>query len=136
VEVEVALTSHQPVHRIHLLVNGEVAQAWDRPAGVTSETFRTAVTVPSEGWVAARGYSRERDSFLQELYAHTSPVYFRCDTPNAARPRDAHWFVEQIDEALDIWIGHQFRYANDRQRQEVRELFLRGREVYGGLAAG
>lgn len=129
-EVEIQFNSHQPIHRMHLIVNGEVTRAWDRPSGVTAETFRDRVVVPSDGWVAARCYSRARDSFLQELFAHTSPVYLRAGTVNPARARDAHWFVEQIDEALEIWIGHQFRYANDRQREEVRELFRRGRDVY------
>src|SRR5262249_20735435 len=132
-EVEVALSSHQPVHRVHVVVNGEVVQAWDRPAGGSRETFRGGIPVPSAGWVAARCYSRERDSFLQELYAHTSPVYLRAGTTNAARPRDAHWFVERIDEALDGWIGPQCRYAIDRQREEVRELFRRGLDVYARL---
>jgi hypothetical protein len=130
VEVEVALASHHAVDRIQVVLNGEVVRAWDRPAGVTRETFRDRIAVPSSGWVAARCYSHERDSFLQEIYAHTSPVTLRSERVNAARAGDAHWFVEQIDEALRDWIGHRFRYASDAQRDAVRDLFRRGREVY------
>jgi hypothetical protein len=130
VEVEVALSSHYPVDRVQIVLNGDVVHTWERPGGVARETFRERVGVPSDGWVAARCFSHERDSFLQEIYAHSSPVYLRAGKLNPAQEGDAHWFVEQIDEALDVWIGHQFRYASDTQRHAVRDLFRRGRDVY------
>jgi hypothetical protein len=135
-EIEVALASHHRVSRVQIVLNGEVVRSWDRPAGVTQETFRDTITVPSEGWVAARCFSHARDSFLQEIYAHTSPVYLRTGAVNPFRTRDAHWFTEQIDEALEIWIGSRFRYASDAQREGVRELFRAGRAVYARLKSG
>jgi hypothetical protein len=136
VEIEVALDSHYPVDRVEVVLNGEVVRAWEQPAGVTRQTIRYSVLVPAAGWVAARCYSHARDSFLQEVYAHTSPVYLRSDRVNPALPQDARWFVEQIDEALDVWVGHRFRYASDAQRDAVRDLFRRGRDVYVRLLEG
>ncbi len=133
VEVEAALNGHHRVDRVQVVLNGEVVRTWEFPEGITQGTFRERIVVPSDGWLAARVYSHERDSFLQEIYAHTSPVYFRTGVLNPARAADAHWFIERIDDALDVWISHRFRYANDKQRNEVRELFRRAREVYVGL---
>jgi hypothetical protein len=133
VEVEVTLNGHTRVDRVQVILNGEVVRAWEFPEGITQGTFRDRIVVPSDGWLCARVYSHERDSFLQEIYAHTSPVYFRTGVINPARAADAHWFIERIDDALEVWIGHRFRYANDRQRDEVRELFRRAREVYVSL---
>ena len=66
-------------------------------------------------------------------YAHSSPSYFRCGARPAERAADANFFLRSIDESLK-WIGSYGRYNNDQQREEVRELFRRGRAVYAGLA--
>jgi hypothetical protein len=50
-----------------------------------------------------------------------------------ARADAARFFLDSIDESLK-WIGTVGRYNNDEQREDVRELFRRGREVYSGLA--
>ena len=42
-------------------------------------------------------------------------------------------FLRSIDESLK-WIDSYGRYNNDQQREDVRELFRRGREAFAGLA--
>ena len=88
--------------------------------------------VERDGWVAARLWGNARDSFDQSIYAHSSPVYFACGTESAARGDAARFFLNSIDESLK-WIDSYGRYNNDKQRQDVKELFQRGREVYAGL---
>ena len=51
--------------------------------------------------------------------------------PSARRTRI--FFLRSIDESLK-WIDSYGRYNNDQQREDVRELFRRGREVFAGLA--
>src|SRR2546422_585267 len=58
VEVEVALEGCYPVHRIEIVVNGEVVRTWDRHEGVTEEIFRERVEIVADGWLAARCFSR------------------------------------------------------------------------------
>ena len=42
--------------------------------------------------------------------------------------------VLSSDDAPDRWVSHKLRYGSDRQRQEVRELFRRGRDdFFAGL---
>ena len=45
---------------------------------------------------------------------------------------DARFFLDSIDESLK-WIDTVGRYNTDDQREEVRDLFRRGREVYAEL---
>lgn len=122
-----------PIHRLQLVCNGDVARTWEFPDGRVRGTFRGRLPIATDGWLAARCYSRTRDSYLQELFAHTSPTYVRTGSPNPYRSRDAAFFVERIDDTLDQWVGHRFRYATDTQRESVRELFRAGREVYQRL---
>lgn len=133
VEVEVHLDGCAPIHRLQLVCNGDVARTWEFPDGRVRGTFRGRLPIATDGWLAARCYSRTRDSYLQELFAHTSPTYVRTGSPNPYRSRDAAFFVERIDDTLDQWVGHRFRYATDTQRESVRELFRAGREVYQRL---
>ena len=132
-EVEIELKSHHRVDRIELVCNGAVVKRWHRPAGVAAETIRERFTPPGDGWIAARCYSHVRDSYDQEIFAHTSPIYLRCGTPNPAAKPDAAYFIDGIGVALDQWVSHKLRYGSDRQREEVRELFKRGRGFFEGV---
>ncbi len=76
-----------------------------------------------------------RLAFLQKthaLFAHSSPTYFRCGPPPAQRREAAQFFLRGIDDSLQ-WIDTYGRYNDDRQREEVKELFRRGREAYAEL---
>ena len=132
-EVEVELKSHHRVDRIELVCNGAVVKRWHRPAGAAAETIRERFTPPADGWIAARCYSHERDSYDQEIFAHTSPIYLRAGTANPAAKADAAYFIDGIDVALEQWVSHKLRYGSDRQRDEVRELFKRGRDFFAGV---
>jgi len=133
IEVEVELTSFHHVDRIELIYNAAVVRRWDRPSGVASEAIREKFTAPTDGWIAARCYSHVRDSYAQEVFAHTSPIYLRSGIPNPVAKPDGAYFVDGIDVALEKWVGHKLRYGTDRQRDEVRDLFRRGRDFFTGL---
>ena len=110
-----------------------MVRRWQRPAGVSHERIRDRIAVRSDGWIAARCYSHVRDSYAQEIFAHTSPIYLRGGTPNPAAKPDAAHFIAGIDVALERWVSHKLRYGSDRQREEVRELFKRGRAFFAAL---
>ena len=116
-----------------LRADGAVVRRWKRPGGVGKERIRDRIAVRSDGWIAARCYSHVRDSYAQEIFAHTSPIYLRCGSPNPAIKPDAAYFVAGIDDALERWVSHKLRYGNDRQREEVRELFKLGRAYFAAL---
>jgi hypothetical protein len=132
-EAEVNFSSFYPIERAELVVNGAVVQRWEWPGGRREGALRHGFRAERDGWVAARLWGDSRDSFGQSIYAHSSPSYFRGGAPPAEREADASFFLRSIDESLK-WIGTYGRYNNDQQREDVRELFRRGREVYAGLA--
>ena len=132
-EAEVNFSSFYLIERAELVVNGSVVQRWEWPAGRREGTLRHGFKAERDGWVAARLWGDSRDSFGQSIYTHSSPSYFRSGAPPAERDAAASFFLRSIDESLK-WIGTYGRYNNDQQREDVRELFRRGREVYAGLA--
>jgi hypothetical protein len=132
VEAEVSFTSHYPIERVELVADGEVVHRWEWPGGRRQGRERRAVTCSRDGWLAARLWGNTRDSFGHSLWAHSSPVWIRCGALPLARPNAARRFLRSIDESID-WVARRGRFSNDRQRQEVTELFRRGREVFVGL---
>ena len=133
-EAEITFSSFYPIQRAELVVDGAVVKYWDSPGGLREGAVRHGFTSERDGWVAARLWGNARDSFDQSIYAHSSPIYFRSGTPSAQRRASARFFMDSIDESLK-WIDSYGRYNNDQQREDVRELFRRGREAYSSLAA-
>ena len=132
-DAEISFRSCYPVERIELVLNGAVVYGQEWPEGRHEGVLRHQLSVDRDGWVAARLWGNSRDSFDQSLYAHGSPTYFECGPPPSERADAARFFIDSIDQSIQ-WIDHTGRYSNDRQREEVRDLFRRGREVYAGLA--
>jgi hypothetical protein len=131
-EAELEFSSFYAVERAELIVDGEIVERWHWPEGRREGTLRHGLEVQRDGWIAARLWGNSRDSFGHSLFAHSSPVYFRCGPPPSQRRDAAQFFLHSIDDSLK-WIDTYGRYNNDRQREEVKELFRRGREAYAGL---
>jgi len=140
----VTFQSHYPVDAVEIIMDGKVVDRRFADRRLANEsgfddgdafsgTIRCKVTAQNDGWIAARAWGHSRDSFNQSLFAHTSPTWFSCGRPPAQRQESARFFLESIDESLK-WVDTMGRYNTDDQREEVRELFRRGREVYAGLA--
>ena len=132
-EMEATFSSFYPIHRLEIIMNGAVLHRANYPQGKREGTLRHQVNAERDGWIAARLWGDHRDSFEQSIYAHSSPVYFAFGRPPAERQASAQYFLSRIDDALK-WIDSYGRYNTDRQRDEVKELFRRGRDVYSELA--
>ena len=132
-ETEVSFRSHYPVDAAEIVVNGAVIhrQEWDEPR--REGVFNWDTSMQRDGWIAARLWGNSRDSFDQSIYAHSSPVYVSCGPAPAERADAARFFLDSIDESLK-WIDTVGRYNTDQQREDVRDLFRRGREVFAELS--
>ena len=131
-EAEVSFRSHYPIDAAEIILNGAVVhrQEWQEP--FREGVFNWGTSIDRDGWVAARLWGNGRDSFHHSIYAHSSPIYLKCGPEPAERAADARFFLDSIDESLK-WIDTVGRYNDDRQREDVRDLFRRGREVFAGL---
>ena len=90
------------------------------------------LSVPNDGWVAARLFSNTRDSFEQPIWAHTSPVYLKTGAASPERAEAARWFDDHIDKSLD-WVTKKGKFYTDSQRKEVLDLFKQGQAVYRAM---
>ena len=133
--VRVEWSSHYPLRRLEVVGNGEVAESRvlveeaDQREGV----WELGVEMDGDGWLAARAYGEARDSFMQSVYAHTSPIYVGSGMPGEAKVKPAAtFFARGIEEASEN-IRRSGRFTQDEQREEVLHLFEEGRKVYARL---
>jgi hypothetical protein len=128
-ECSVRWESHYPVDLVELVINGRVVDGKKNVDPGSAGVWEAAVQITHDSWIAARLWGRARNSFDHAIYAHTSPVYVDVGRSDPTRSESARFFVESIDRSLD-WIKSSGRYATDRQRDEITELFLEGRAKY------
>jgi len=133
-QAEVTFRSHYPVGAAEIVVNGAVAHRQSWPEGRRDGAVRCGVNLQGEGWIAARLWGQARDSFGHAVYAHTSPIYVRGGCKPAERDEAARYYLDSIDASLQ-WVDTIGRYNSDSQRDEVRDLFKQGREVFAQLVA-
>jgi hypothetical protein len=131
-DVRVSWVSYYALDRIEVVWNGKVVGGKEYPEGSTRGDFSTHVRAPSDGWVAARVFSRNFDSFHQPIWAHTSPVYVVTGSRSTELPVAAGGFATGIDSALEK-IDRSFMFRTPTQRREVVDLFRRAQDVYKGM---
>ena len=124
--------SHYPIHRAEIIFNGAVVAAESYPTGSKNGTLAADLTIPNDGWIAARLFSNARDSFAQPIWAHTSPVYVKTGTSAPERAEAARWFDDHIEKSLE-WVTKKGKFYTDSQRKEVVDLFKQGQAVYKAM---
>ena len=121
--------SHYPIKKVEIISNGQVVAHKAFDEGSTEGNLEADVTVPSDGWIAARLASDVRNSFAQPVFAHTSPVYVTTGVGGPEKRAAARWLDDSIETSLE-WVRTKGRFYNDGQRQEVLDLFREGQQVY------
>ncbi len=132
-DLSVRWAAHYPISQVELVVNGEVARQHTCSPPAASGEWSFRLPIPSGGWLAARAWGEGRDSFAQAGFAHTSPIYLEDHTPGDLRAAAAGFFLDATADSLN-WVNTAGRFHNDSQRQEVRELFMRGRSFFAEAA--
>lgn len=133
VPVFVEWSGAQPIDRIEIIRDGEIAVVRNDLGGTPAGTFKADIAVGESRWLAARCWGRRRTSYGHSLWAHTSPVYVQM-RPVAARAREASArFIEGIDAAT-VWLQTKARFDDVGQRDRMLQLFGEGRARFGRLS--
>ena len=62
--------SHYPVSHVEILFNGEIIVRKTLQVEMATGSLEADIPIRSDGWVAARLWSKARDSFAQPIFAH------------------------------------------------------------------
>jgi hypothetical protein len=135
VPIVVEWEAAQPIDRVEIVRDGEVAAAAENADRATFGRLETTLDVGEAGWVAARCWGRRRTSYGHALWAHTSPVYLRKLPDPAAARTAAGSFVEHIDRSRE-WISTRARFDDTAQHDRMLQLYGDGRSLFERLARG
>lgn len=130
VEVWAKASCIWPIHRLEVVVNGQVVASTASEEGATTLSLREAVRLTGSGWIAARCGSRLQvhHCWPIQLGAHTSPVYVVAGGEELFSPSDASYMLTLIDGGLTYLNTLSVRYSEERHRQ-LKAVFERARRV-------
>lgn len=125
-----------PMQALELIVNGEVVATAEAAAEGRTAKLAHVLDVDRSTWIAARvrGAGHRRVMNDSRLFAHTSPVYCTKDGKLVAIPKDAAIVMGWIDRLIDD-VKKSPRFATEVHRQEVLDLFHKGRAHYDAIAS-
>lgn len=125
-----------PMQSLELVVNGEVVARAEPSQEGTVAKLSHVLELDQSAWIAARvrGAGHRRVMNDSQLYAHTSPVYCHRDGKPVALAKDAAIVIAWID-LLIADVKKSPRFATEARRQEVLNLFDKGRAYYEKIAS-
>jgi hypothetical protein len=118
-EVRASAQCAWPLHRIEIVVNGQVVASADRKEGARSLSVSHKVDVRGSCWIAARCASRlvRHVNWMDQIGAHTSPVYVVVDNQEIFSPSEASYMLTLIDGGLTYLDTLSVRYDEERHRK-------------------
>jgi hypothetical protein len=94
-EVQASAQCVWPLHRIEIVVNGQVVASADHKEGAPSLSVSRQVKAHGSCWIAARCASRlvRHVNWMDQIGAHTSPVYVVVDNQEIFSPSEASYML-------------------------------------------
>lgn len=130
-KVEVTALAREPIERIELIANGEVAHTSRSEPGQTSQSVTHLWNPEGRTWLAARCFLAPGDTIR---LAHTTPVYLSGPGAEWDARGDAQYFVQWLDELIHLSESEQGRFQNDAERTGVLEIYRQARAFYAARA--
>ncbi|HZR33063.1 MAG TPA: CehA/McbA family metallohydrolase [Terriglobales bacterium] len=129
VPVEVEVNSIVPVERLDIIQNGQVV-ASEKAADPYHIKISKAVPVASSGWIAARVSGPAKVHLITDsyVYAHSNPVWLTRDGQKPSSPKDAQYFVQWMDSALQL--VPQRTFYTPQQKAETVAVYQKAREKF------
>ena len=133
-EVVVEWEGAQPIDRIEIVRDGEVAYTEQNADGALAGRVQIDLDVAEAGWLAARCWGSRRNTYAHALWAHTSPVYVRSTPASPTVRAAAGTFLEHVARARD-YLTSRARFDNSAQRDRLLQLYAEGRAAFERLSS-
>jgi sugar lactone lactonase YvrE len=115
-----------PLAKLELLYNGQVAATLDRAKGDPTGPIEHTLAVDKSGWLALRAMDGS-------VFAHTAPIYVEVPGSPARSRADALFFLGWIDD-LSVILRARDRVPNEDLRRHIQTQLEAARAVYGRIA--
>jgi hypothetical protein len=123
VRIEAGAVGRHDFQELQLVHNGKVI-ARKRPE--SKDPFKTQLVqemrIDEPGWFAARIQSTAKNELDQQLFAHTSPVYIRCQGRDILDVDAARALLKQVEEGQAA-IRAQARFSSPQAAARLLSLY-------------
>jgi len=129
-EVQASAQCAWPIHRLEIVVNGQVVANSASVEGSRKLTLSRRLQVRESSWIAARCGSNLQVNHCWPIHlgAHTSPVYAVVDGRKLFSASDASYMLTLIDGGLTYLDTLSVRYDEERHRK-MKAIFERARAL-------
>ncbi|HEX2524136.1 MAG TPA: hypothetical protein VHP35_18660, partial [Terriglobia bacterium] len=127
IEVRAEVRSYVPVHRLDVVLNGQVVSSREESSGTKTLTLNDKIQVPGPGWLAARCASRLDLTGSLRIAAHTSPVYLRVPDQDLFSPSAAAYMLTLI-EGAETWVKNLATRPEPEQLARISRVFTEARD--------
>ena len=137
VRVNARAQSIAPMGAIELIVNGSVVASSKASTDGKKAEISESIPIQRSSWVAARVTGEGRRLIVNDpkLFAHTSPVYCYLGGAKITSAADARTVMSWIDRLIQD-VAASPRFASEGRRNEVIQLFGKGRRYFEKQATG
>ena len=127
-EVHAEAKSFVPIHRMDIVLNGQVVASREHREGVREMSLKEKVRVKGPAWLAARcGSLTERTTRWNfRISAHTSPVYLCVAGQELFSVPVASYMLTLIDGAQS-WVESLAIQPDPERLERVRKVFEHAR---------
>jgi len=133
VEVLATADCAWPIHRLEVIVNGQVVAATASKEGSKSLKIRQKVKLTGSSWIAARCSSvlKVHHCWPIHLGGHTSPVYVTVGGRKQFNMNDAQYMLTLIDGGLTYLENLSIRYT-DAKQAKLMAMFEQAKQNIAG----
>ena len=134
VKVAARAQSLAPMSTLEIIVNGRSVARADTTAGGTRAELSHELRLEQSSWIVARVWGGPHRLVVNDpkLFAHTSPVYCTVAGRKIGFKNDAALVLAWIDRLIAD-VAASPRFATERHRAEVLDLFRRARVYYSEI---
>ena len=114
--------------RIEIIHNGHVVATSPSKAngGHFEAELKHALQIDQPGWVALRTpLTKRKNTFGNQIYSHTSPIYFQIAGQNRFDLKVANELVGEMESDMEK-VKKQAVFANPAERKSVLDVYLDG----------
>jgi hypothetical protein len=122
VEVKAEVKSFVPVHRLEIVLNGQVVASREESSGVREMTLREKVRIAGPGWLAARCASSLSQGGSLQVAAHSSAVYVRVPGQDFFSATTAAYLLTLI-EGAETWVRNLATRPDPERFARIIKIF-------------
>jgi hypothetical protein len=125
--------SRLPFERLEIVQDGEIV-AEQAAVGQREARLEREIPVERGGWIAARVFSRSKTHAATQVFAHTSPVYYRVSGTASRRAEAAGAFVDEVERSVRF-VRKSYRFARQADLAVAAGRFEQARQVFAKIVS-